>query len=234
MYGPSDISSEAATIMAVDVQRNSFWVAIRSFTPPSGMQPNGESWLIYADQVQTEDELVKLQTDNKVAGENVLLDMAHRPNQVGRMIIEHDWRGAWGADTKYFIHRQPNGTRLERIYSTVQLRDPHLGTAWENRTLERARYVKFSKSGALDLISSLRYYTPTIWHITANASDRYQRHLNSKMKFQMQNKRTGRMELIWKDLHQEDHLLDAECMVAIRAIQMGLISPPAENVAIAA
>jgi hypothetical protein len=96
--------------------------------------------------------------------------------------------------------------------------------------MERARYIKYSKPAALDIVSSLRYSDPAIWHITANASDRYQRHLNSKMKIAMQNKRTGRWEQIWKDLHQEDHLLDGECGVAVRAIQLGLISLPNEPV----
>jgi len=233
-YSPVDLPKEITPVMGVDVQENHFWVVVRSWAPPSGSRPNGESWLLYADRVETEDELCKLQKDYKVAGENVLLDMAHRPNQVGKMIIEHDWRGAWGTDTKFFWHRQPNGTRIERIYSTVQLRDPHLGTAWESRTLERARYVKYSKGGALDIVSSLRYASPTIWHITANVSDRYQRQLNSKMKVQLQNKRTGRIEQIWKDLHREDHLLDCECIVTIRSIQMGLLSLPSENIQIAA
>jgi hypothetical protein len=233
-YGSLDLPKEITAIMGVDVQENHFWVVIRSFAPPSGKRPNGESWLLYADKVETEDELVQLQKDYKVLGENVLLDMAHRPNQVGKMIIEHDWRGAWGTETQFFWHRQPNGSRLERVYSTVQLRDPHLGTSWESRTLERARYVKYSKAGALDIVSSLRYANPTIWHITANVSDRYQRQLNSKMKIQQQNKQTGRIKMIWKDLHREDHLLDCECMAVIRSIQMGLVSLPTENVQVAA
>ncbi len=232
-YSLSDVSDDSVAIMFADVQENHFWVVIRRFMPPSRGKPHGESWLLYADRVETEDELVALQGQNKVSGENVLLDMAHRPNQVGRMIIEHNWRGMWGTDTKQFYHRQPNGTRLEKIYSEVQYRDPHLGTAWENRTLDRARYIKYYKDAALDIVSSLRYASPTIWHITANASERYQRHLNSKMKIMVQNKRNGRWGPIWKDLHTEDHLLDGECGVAIRAIQMGLISLPDEQVKVA-
>jgi len=229
-YGAQDVSKDSTAIMFADVQENHFWVVIRRFLPPSPAKPHGESWLLFADRVETEDELDAHQKEHNVLGENVLLDMAHRPNQVGRMIIEHKWRGTWGTDTKSFWHTQPNGTRIERIYSTVQLRDTHLGTAWENRTIDRARYFKFNKAAALDIVSSLRYAEPTIWHITANVSDRYQRHLNSKMKVMLQNQRTGRWQPIWKDLHQEDHLLDGECGVALRAIQLGLISLPDEQI----
>lgn len=228
-YSPKDVPKESTVIMFADVQENHFWVVVRRFIRPSEAKPNGESWLLFADRIETETEIVKLQEEHKVEGENVLLDMAHRPNQTGRMIIQHNWRGMWGTDTKTFYHGQPNGTRTERIYSTVQFRDPHLGTAWENRTIDRARYLKYSKSAALDLVTSLRFSDPPIWHINANVSDRYSRHLNSKMKIMMQNKRTGRYEPLWKDLHQEDHLLDAECGVAIRAVQEGLISMPTER-----
>lgn len=233
-YSLQDLPTSAVAILTVDVQENGFWAVVRRWAPPSSEKPNGESWLLFADFVGTVDELVKLQKDNNVAGENVLLDLAHRPNQTGRIIIEKNWRGIWGSDTKTFIHPQPNGTRLERIYSTVQLRDPHLGTAWESRTLDRARYVKFYTGGAMDLVSSLRYSEPQIWHVSANVSEKYQRHLNSRMKMMIQNKRTGRMEPIWKELHQDNHLLDCEEFQVIRAIQMGLISLPDERIQVAA
>jgi len=228
------LPEKTTAIMFADVQENGFWVVIRRFMPPSKERPYGESWLLYADFVGTEDELESLSKEYEVATQNVLLDMAHRPNQVGRMCIEHNWRGLWGSDTKSFYHRQASGVRIERIYSAVQLRDPHLGTHLANRTFQRAKYVKYSKEAALDLVSSLRYSTPTIWHVSANVSTRYQRQLNSKVKVMQQSKKTGRFESFWKDLHSEDHLLDAECGVAIQAVILGLVAVPQEKIDIAA
>lgn len=233
-YALQDVPKESVAILTVDVQENHFWALVRRWMAPSKEHPNGESWLLFADRVETEEELKKLQEEYGVDGENVLVDLAHRPNQTGRMIIERGWRGIWGSDTKSFWHRLPNGTRIERIFSPVQLRDPHLGTAWESKTLDRARYIKFSTNGALDLISSLRYASPPIWHVTMNVSDKYQRHLNSKLKTGLQNKRTGRWEYIWRDIHQDDHLLDCEEFQVIRAIQLGLISVPEEKIEVAA
>lgn len=233
-YALQDVPKDSVAILTVDVQENHFWAVVRRWIAPSNARPNGESWLLFADKVETVEELQKLQEDHNIVGENVLVDLAHRPNQTGRMIIEKGWRGIWGSDTKSFYHRLPNGTRIERIYSTVQLRDPHLGTAWESRTMDRVRYIKFSTNGALDLISSLRYASPPIWHITMNVSDKYQRHLNSKLKTGVQSKRTGRWEYIWKELHQDDHLLDCEEFQVVRAIQLGLISVPEEKIEIAA
>ena len=228
------LPEKTTAIMFADVQESGFWVVIRRFAPPDRGTPYGESWLLYADFVDTEDSLEELAKTHKVEAQNVLLDMAHRPNQVGRMCIEHNWRGLWASDTKSFYHPQAAGVRLERIYSQVQLRDPHLGTHLANRTFQRAKYVKYSKAAALDLVSSLRYHKPTIWHVSPNVSDRYQRQLNSKVKVMQQSKKTGRWESFWKDLHQEDHLLDAECGVAMQAVILGLLSVPTEKIEVAA
>lgn len=233
-YAPETVPKNATAIMFADVQENGFWAVIRRFIPPSHDRPYGESWLLFADFVETEEHLEALAKEHAVENQNVLLDMAHRPNQVGRMCIEHNWRGLWGSDTKSFYHRQSNGTRVERIYSVVQLRDPHLGTHLANKTFQRAKYIKYSKAAALDLVSSLRYAQPTIWHVTANVSDRYQRQLNSKVKIMQQNRKTGRWDSFWKDLHSEDHLLDAECGVAIQAVILGLVAVPQEKIDIAA
>jgi hypothetical protein len=86
----------------------------------------------------------------------------------------------------------------------------------------------------MDLISSLRFHQPPIWHININVSDQYQRHMGSRMKAAVQSKRTGRWEQIWKELHQDDHLLDCEEFQVIRAIQLGLISVPEEKIEVAA
>jgi len=233
-YRLQDVPEASVAILTIDVQENHFWAVVRRWMAPSKERPNGESWLLFADKVESVEHLEQLQKENKIDGENVLVDLAHRPNQTGRLILEHGWRGIWGSDTKSFWHRFPNGTRIERIFSTVQLRDPHLGTAWESRTLDRVRYIKFSVNGAMDLISSLRFHQPPIWHISIDVSDKYQRHMTSRMKVAVQSKRTGRWEQIWKELHQDDHLLDCEEFQVIRAIQLGLISVPEEKIEVAA
>jgi hypothetical protein len=232
-YAPTIASDGSTAILTLDVQENHFWAVVRRWAPPSAGKPNGESWLLFADRLETEDEAVDLQKKFKVSGENVILDMAFRPNRVARLIIEKDWRGAWGTDTKGFWWQMGDGRRLERIYSTVQFRDPHMGTAMQDRTLQRARYFKFSKSGGLDILSSLRYADPVIWHVSANVSDRYQRQMNSRMKIMVQSKRDGRYKSLWKDLHKDTHLNDCEVMQAMRAIQLGLIALPDERIDIA-
>lgn len=215
-------------IMGIDNQQGHAWAVIRRFEPPSPEFPHGQSWLLYADRVETDDELVELQKEYGVEGVNVLSDMAWRPAHVGKLILKNDWRGIVGTDTKEFTW-VIDGRRVMRPYSVPQFRDAHLGTSWESRTFQRVRFIKFSKPAMLDLVSSLRFAKPTIFHITVNANPAYARHLNSRVKRMAQNKRTGRMEFIWWEKHQDNHLFDAEVFCAVRAMQLGLLSAPNET-----
>lgn len=229
VFTNKDIPQDSVPLMAIDVQARGYWVLVRRFSKPTREHLHGQSWLLYADFVDTIQEVVEIQREYRVAGENVTMDMAKRPNQVGRLIIENGWRGIWGSDTKQFEHPGPGGTRLQRPYSVVKYRDPLLGTAWENRTLDRVRYVMFSKPNILDAVSALRYAKPAIWHCTVNVNKDYSRHLNSRVKRKQVNKKTGRAEWTWVELHQQNHLADCESHVTVRAMQLGLLVLPDET-----
>lgn len=223
------VPTTATALMAVDVQENHFWVLIRVFDPPSEAFPFGQSWLVYADKVETEDEVVQLQEEYEVADENVTADMAQRPNHVGRMCIKHGWRGIWGTDTKEFRHKEADGTYIMRPFTIVLFRDPHLGTKWAGRTMDRVKYVKFSKGGVMDVVSAMRYSENKFWHVSLNVSDRYSRHMNSRAKIKRLNPKNGREEWFWKELHQENHLLDCEEHVTVNAMMRGLFVMPDET-----
>jgi len=232
VFEPKEIPVDETTLplMAIDVQQKGYWAVVRRFQKATAEHPFGQSWLLFADFVETADDLDEIQKLYGVKGEHVTADMAHRPTQVAKLIVDHDWRGIWGSDTRKFYHPQPNNTRLERIYSVVQFRDPLIGTSWENRTTMRARYILFSKQGALDLVSSMRYSEPTIWHCTVNVHPEYAAHMNSRVKRRQVNKRTGRTEWIWVDLGSKpNHLFDCENHVAVSALMNGFLTPPPET-----
>jgi DNA-directed RNA polymerase subunit RPC12/RpoP len=225
VFKPEEIPDEAVPIMAADCQELGYWVLIRRFQRPSPQFPHGQSWLLFAGFCQTIEEMVDLQREYGVQGENVTLDMAYRPNQVARDIIKNDWRGVWGSDTKRFQH-VVDGQRILRPYSVPQFRDPMLGTSWANRTFKRAVFVLFSKHEMLDIVASLRYSDPPIWHCTVNTHPDYSRHLNSRVRRKEKNKRTGKVEWRWHELHQSNHLFDTEVHVTLRALQLGLLALP--------
>lgn len=228
LFTPQQISEDATSIMAADVQELGYWVLIRRFQKPSPEHPHGQSWLLYAGFAQTVEEIVALQQEYQIEGENITLDLAHRPNQVARTIIEHGWRGIWGSATRKF-QWTIDGRKVWRPYSAPQFRDPMLGTSWESRTFKRAVFCLFSKHDALDMVASLRHAKPPIWHATVNVDPRYAAHLNTRVKIEEKNKRTGRVEWIWRETSQVNHLFDCEVHVTIRALQLGLLSLPNET-----
>ena len=228
LFTPQEIADDAVALMSIDVQELGYWYLIRKFQRPSPEHPHGQSWLLDAGFVHTIEELDEKQKEYNIDGLNVTMDMAHRPNQVARMIIERNWRGVWGSNTRKF-QWTIDGRRVWRSYSIPQTRDPMLGTSWENRTFKRAIFCLFSKQDALDMVSSLRYAEPAIWHCTVNVHPDYAAHLNSRVKRQQKNKKTGKVEWVWHELHQRNHLADCESHVTVRAIQLGLLSPPDET-----
>jgi DNA-directed RNA polymerase subunit RPC12/RpoP len=228
LFTPQDIADDAVPLMSIDVQEIGYWYLIRKFQRPSPELSRGQSWLLDAGFAHTIEELDEKQKEYNVAGENVTMDMAHRPNQVARMIIERNWRGVWGSNTRKF-QWTIDGKRVWRPYSVPQFRDPMLGTSWGNRTFQRAVFCLFSKHDALDMVSSLRYAEPAMWHCTVNVHPDYAAHLNSRVKRKEKNKRTGKVEWVWHELHQRNHLADCESHVTIRALQLGLLSPPNET-----
>lgn len=227
-YTSADVEQDGTVAIAgVDVQYDHFWMVIRRFAGPDLAHPMGQSWVLFADRVETSEELIRLQAEYGVAGENMLLDMAHRPNQVGRLVIENRWYGIVGTDKPSFTWLLSGGRSLERLYSKVFWRDCHLGTTWQNRTFTKAPYTKFSKPGALDLVSGLRETIPTIWHIHSNVSARYSRQINGRVK---RVEITGRRQkVVWHELYKELHMGDCESFCAVRATQLGLIVPPNEG-----
>ena len=227
-YSARDIRQSSVPIMWIDMQENHFWVVIRRFAPPSEEKPFGESWLLVADRIEQEEQLVELQKEYQVEGENVAMDMRHNPNAAGKIIVKNGWRGMMGVDSPKVFRHQVDNRWVERIYSEVFLRDPHMGTAWQNRTFERARYIKFNKSSGLDALASLRHFQPTIWHTHPNVHEKYQRHLNAFIKRQTINPRNNRTEIAWVALHSDDHLADCEVGCVVRAVMLGLVVLPGE------
>lgn len=228
IFTPQDIPEDSVPIMGVDMQEGYQFVVVRKYQRPTAGYPNGQSWLLFADRVDTIDGVAELQREYGVAGENVLLDIAWRPNVSGRAIIEHGWRGVRGSDTRKF-RWVIDGRPTDRIYSVPQFRDPLMGTSWESRTFKRAPYVLFSKHDMLDLVSSLRYAEPPCFNCSVNVSPQYSRQMNSRVKKKVINKRTGRPEWVWYEIHQDNHASDAENFCALRALMLGLLSPPPES-----
>lgn len=226
-YEAKDLPADRVSIMAVDVQENHFWVVIRTFAKPTKEQPNGESWLLFAGKVEGGvEELAALQREYRIEDKYVVLDCAHYTNKVCKWLVERNWRGAWGSEKKGFIHVLASGQRLVRTWSVVQYRDPQLGTAFASEANKKAMYVFWANDPVKDLLATLRFAEPTVFHIHSDAPKEYQRHLNAEIKTSKKSFQTGRITYFWKQLRKDNHLLDAECMALLRALQLGLVPTP--------
>ncbi len=223
------IPSGITAIMGVDTQEDHWWALVRKFQPPSEEFPYGQSWLSVGEKVETEERLVEIQLENGVADEDVLCDIKWRPKKVSRMIVRHNWRGIKGSEvSKSFDHNNGFGPKDERIYSPVKWRDPGI-EGWESRGFKRVFYIAFCKHETIDLVMGLRYAEPPCWHVSPNVHEDYSRHLNSRMKLRRVNQKTGVQEWFYKELHQDNHLADAENFVHIQALIKGLLAMPPET-----
>lgn len=224
-YVPAEMQRDRVPLMTIDVQRPGFWVVIRAWSK------TGESWLLYAGYVETIEECDQLQTKYAVNPNMVMIDCADQTNLVSRWIVDRDWRGAWGSSKQGFVHSLPNGNRVQRLVSPVQWRDPFLGTVQQSERNNRARYVYWANDPVKDILAVMRHAEPRRWHVHGDIPPEYTRHLNAEIKIMKQNPRTGRYQVVWKQVRKDNHLLDCEAMQVVDALCAGVIQEDHEKYA---
>jgi hypothetical protein len=221
-YSVKDLPEDRIPIMTVDVQENHFWVVIRSWGSPKA--PGGQqSWLLFEGRVEAPEELENLQREYGVASKRVCLDMAHRPNMVGALLVKNGWRGLWGSDKTGFTHALGNGYRVQREYSPVQYRDPHLGTVHQSERNAKAMFLFWSNDRIKDRLEVLRFSDPPRWHVHSNITAEYVRQMNSERREIKTNRTTGRKTYYWKRLRRDNHIWDCESMQIVAALAGGVL-----------
>ncbi len=225
-YDLTAIPEGRTGLMSIDVQENHFWVVARVFAPPTPELPHGESWQLFADRMETIEEVVALQRELGIEGKHVVIDCAHYTNRVAKWIVEHGWRGMWGQDKKGFLHQMQPGQNVQLLWSKVQYRDPHVGTPYQSDENAKAMYVFWANDPIKDLLAVLRYSHPPIFHIHAQAHRDYQRHMNAEQRVCVKMTKSGRYSYFWKQFSRDNHLFDCECMCLVRALQLGLVPMP--------
>lgn len=226
VYGREEVATGATVIMAVDVQDNHFWVVIRAFHPPTKEKPNGESWMLYFDRVETIEEVKALAYEFKVESKHVVLDMAKWPNKVAKWIVENNWRGMWGEDKRGFVHAFENGMRVSMLWSPMKMRDPHVGTPFQAETNTKAMYVQWANDPIKDMLLAVRNSLPSIFHVLSTTHKDYQRHMNAEQPVLQKSGRKGGYIRAWHRFSRHNHGHDCECMALTRAAMLGLVPMP--------
>lgn len=219
-YDPYRVASKARIpVMAIDFQEKEFWAEVRAF------HNSGESWMLWAGKLLTEEDLIMKQREFGVDGRCVAIDMAKWPNKAAQIIVRNDWRGLWGSDKRSFTHTLENGMKVDRIFSPIRTRDPYLGTAYQAEMNRRARWAYWCNHPVKDMLEDLRFEEPNRYHVLATAPVEYQRHLNAEIKAYRENRRKGPgwREPYYKLLRKENHLRDTALMAIVIAVIAGLI-----------
>jgi len=228
-YGLDILPGTVTRLAKVDVQESHFWAVIRAFEPPSAEKPNGESWQLFADRIETIQEVVAIMDEFKVERKHVSMDMGKWPNKVAKWIVQYGFRGMWGDDKRGFVHAFENGMRVTMLWSPMMMRDPHLGTPYQSDANTKAMYVKWANDPIKDVLLTLRYSNPSIFHVNANAHKDYQRHMNAEQPVLIKNPRRGNYSRHWKQFSRHNHLHDCECGCLVRALMLGLVPMPDSN-----
>jgi len=230
IYTTSDLPTDRIPIMTVDVQENHFWTIIRDWSNPK--LPGGQqSWLMHEGRIETPEELEALQAKYGVEAKRVGLDMAHRPNKVGALLVKNGWRGLWGSDKAGFIHSLGNGNKVIKEYSPVQYRDPHLGTVHQSEQNNKAMFVYWANDRIKDRLEVLRYEDPPRWHVHNNISKDYVHQMNSERREVKTYRMTGRKAYYWKRIRKANHLFDCESMQIVMGLIGGVIHDDADHAA---
>jgi DNA-directed RNA polymerase subunit RPC12/RpoP len=226
-YAPADLPGDRIPVMTVDVQENHFWVVVRDWGNPKAADGQ-ETWLRFADRVETSEEVEKLANDYHLDPRRVGVDMAHRPNMVSALLEKNDWRGLWGSSKDGFIHNLGRGFSVTKEYSKVQHRDPHLGTIQQSESNRKAMYVYWSNDRIKDRLEVLR--AGGRWHVMADVTKVYVHQLNSEIKTTKVSA-TGKVSYFYKQVRKDNHLRDCEAMQIVMALAGGILEDAVERAA---
>jgi DNA-directed RNA polymerase subunit RPC12/RpoP len=229
-YLAGELPADRIPICTIDVQEGHFWVVVRAWgNPKMGDAALGQqSWLLFADKIETVEELEAIPAAYKVEPRRVGVDIAHKTNFVSSLIVKNGWRGLWGSDKTGFLHVR-NGYKTFKDYSPIQYRDPHVGTIRQGENNPRAAFIYWSNDRIKDRLAVARHAIPPRWHVHGDVRQDYMRHLNAEIKTTKMNPRTGRVSYYWKQVRRDNHLLDCEAMQFAMGLVGGVIEDEADK-----
>jgi phage terminase large subunit GpA-like protein len=201
---------ELHRIMTVDVQRDHFWTSIRIW------KADGSSRLIYESKVLTKESLREIQLTHKVHDKLVFIDAQYETGKVYDSCVEYNWTALHGSGKAYFSHKQKRGNMVKKFFSPVQTAQAPSGG--------RARYIFWSNEKIKDQLSILRAGHGMPWEIPGDVSDAYKLQIDSEVKRDEVNKKTGAVKQIYVKIKKDNHLWDTEAMSVAVAMMLGILS----------
>ena len=190
------IDNEADRAMAVDVQQNSMWFAIRA------CDSEGNSKQLKCGNVHTFEEIEELRKQYKVRPACVLVDAQYRRDFVYQKCGEFGWTAYHGTQQDYYPLNTANGI-VKAPYSKIQS-----GQAGNGR---KVSFVMLCVNPIKDVLADLRAGRLGLWEFPDDTHPDFKSHMNAERKVTVIAGRDNRQTQIWQRIGKRDnHLLDTE------------------------
>lgn len=209
-------NGEARRFIAVDVQKDCLWFVCRAFGS------HGSSRLIDYDRLTNFDELRTVIKELGVSDDDVVVDAAHRSQEVYREIAAsgYKWKAFWGDDRHFFLYEG-----LRRSWSMNEI-DPAIGTPMEGR-VRPIKLYHWSNPSIKDKLELLMRGEGTSWEIPRKISEEYLKQVTAERREEFVDTR-GHESFKYVKIRKDDHLRDCESMILVAATITETIGFPKE------
>lgn len=210
------LEGERRRFIGVDVQKDCLYFVCRAF----GAQ--GRSRLIDYDRLINFDELRGKVTELGVDPDDVVVDAAHRSQEVYEAIAEsrYKWKAFWG-DNRHFF----SVDGLKRSW-TVNDVDPAIGTVHEGR-VKPIRLYHWANPTIKDKLEWLMRGSGPAWEIPKKVSEDYLKQLTAERREELVDT-YGHETFRYVKIRRDDHYRDCESMVLVAATITESIGFPSE------
>lgn len=204
------IENEKMRFLTVDVGREHYWAVIRAW------KDGGDSMLIWAGYVETDEKLRQLQQSFGVDDRHVFIDTGYDSARIYDLCAFYGWTGIRGDQAKGFQHKRSNGRAVEKLFSRIKrTRAPSGGVAL---------WVMISADGCKNVLARLRNGEGARWDVPADVSDSYKHQIDSEARRTFVHSKTGQESHKWVKIRRANHLWDCENYQVAAALIAGLFT----------
>lgn len=204
-----NMSGVPLRILTVDVQRDSFYVVVRSWAL------NGSSRMMHCAHVLTWEDICTIQRQLGVHPDLCFVDCGYSTYEVYSHCADYGWTALMGDMRNTFTHRPKDAKPVERFYSPKR----QINLGYTKKGLKVCDMFFWSNLNVKDALNRLRRNegVPT-WEVPNNAPQEYLDMLDSEYR----TMEHGRW--IWKQIGtRPNHYLDCEAMSVCAAIMLKLV-----------
>jgi phage terminase large subunit GpA-like protein len=203
------VDGETFRFMAVDKQRDHFWVVIRAW------RADGSSRLIWFGRLETFDQLAELQRKMNVKPRLVFVDAGYDTDIVYHSCASQDWTALRGSPQKSFAYKKHNGDIIQRPFTRFQDAQTTSGKI--------CRYAYWSSDRIKDIVHAHRTGQAASWEIPDDAPLEFIKQIDAEVKKEMKNAKTSQIEFRWVRIRRDNHAFDCEAMQIVAALMLRVI-----------